>query len=135
MKFTIQYHAGNPQLCRIPELKIGVMPECEGGGWYMPREQAEMIAASYPWDRIRKLEYDNNQAAARIRRLESDHDALVNALQFYANPCRYQGPNQRPLEDDPHAKPDQVYIQDVSRDNGEIARNALRYVKQNRSAP
>lgn len=43
MKLTIQFHGGNPSLCRIPELKIGVMPECEGGGWYMPREQAELL--------------------------------------------------------------------------------------------
>lgn len=43
MKLTIQYHAGNPNLCRIPELTIRQMPECEGGGWYLPREQAEAI--------------------------------------------------------------------------------------------
>lgn len=43
MKLTIQHHAGNPNLCRIPELTIRPMPECEGGGWYMPREQAEAL--------------------------------------------------------------------------------------------
>jgi len=43
MKLTIQYHAGNPNMCRIPELTIRQMPECEGGGWYLPREQAELL--------------------------------------------------------------------------------------------
>lgn len=43
MKLTVQYHAGNPNICRIPELKIRAMPECEGGGWYLPREQAEFL--------------------------------------------------------------------------------------------
>lgn len=46
MKLTVEYHAGNPRLCRIPELKIREMPECEGGGWYIPREQAEQIVKS-----------------------------------------------------------------------------------------
>jgi len=56
MKFTVQYHAGNPNLCRIPELNIGVMPECEGGGWYMPREQAELI--------VRAIEHLNKTEVA-----------------------------------------------------------------------
>lgn len=43
MKLTIQYHSGNPDICRIPELKIRHLPECEGGGWWMPRRQAEDI--------------------------------------------------------------------------------------------
>jgi hypothetical protein len=47
-KLTIEYHAGNPSLCRIPELTIRSMPECEGGGWYMPREQAEMLVRGVP---------------------------------------------------------------------------------------
>lgn len=43
MKLTIEYHAGNPNLCRIPELRIRPLPECEGGGWTIPRDQAELI--------------------------------------------------------------------------------------------
>lgn len=52
-------------------------------------------------------------------------DALVKALQFYADPRRHQGPNLSPIPNDPFAKPDAVYIMDVSRDNGAIARAAL----------
>lgn len=46
MKLTIQYHLGNPNMCRIPELTIRPMAECEGGGWWMPREQAERIVSA-----------------------------------------------------------------------------------------
>jgi hypothetical protein len=45
MKLTLQHHLGNPNMCRIPELTIRQMPECEGGGWWMPREQAEQIVS------------------------------------------------------------------------------------------
>lgn len=47
------------------------------------------------------------------------------ALEFYADFRRYEGANQRPLEDDPYSKPDAAYIQDVTRDRGGIARAAL----------
>lgn len=36
-------HAGNPKIAKIPELTIRTLPECEGGGWYMPADQAETI--------------------------------------------------------------------------------------------
>jgi hypothetical protein len=58
------------------------------------------------------------QAAQEIERLRL-------ALSFYADGRRYQGPNQRPIPDDPFAKPDAVYINDVTRDNGSIAARAL----------
>lgn len=43
MKLTLEYHSGNPNLCRIPELKIKTIPECEGGGYSISREQAEAL--------------------------------------------------------------------------------------------
>lgn len=52
-------------------------------------------------------------------------EALVKALEFYADLRRYNGANQRPIPDDPFAKPDAVYIQDVTRDNGAVAIAAL----------
>jgi hypothetical protein len=51
---------------------------------------------------------------------------LTKALAFYADPRRYLGPNARNDWDDPYAKgvyP--VYVQDVSRDGGDVARAAL----------
>lgn len=60
----------------------------------------------------------------------SQHNAeivrLRHALEFYADPRRYDGPNQRPIEGDPYAKPDAAYIMDVTRDNGAIAKKALK---------
>lgn len=44
---TVQTHLGNPRMARIPELTIRQMPECEGGGWYMPVDQAEAIASAW----------------------------------------------------------------------------------------
>jgi hypothetical protein len=46
MKLTLLHHAGNPNMCRIPELTICTMPECEGGGWYLPRREAEFLVLS-----------------------------------------------------------------------------------------
>lgn len=44
---TVQVHFGNPKMARIPELTIRQMPECEGGGWYMPTDEAEAVAAAW----------------------------------------------------------------------------------------
>lgn len=44
---TVQTHLGNSRIARIPELAIRQMPECEGGGWYMPVDQAEAIASAW----------------------------------------------------------------------------------------
>jgi hypothetical protein len=56
---------------------------------------------------------------ARIAELEA-------ALRFYADGRRYRGANQQPIPDDPYAKPDAVYILDVTRDGGAIANTALK---------
>ena len=68
-----------------------------------------------------------------IRALVSERDALAGrvgelegALGFYADTERYHGPNQRQVRDkDPFTPEDAVYIQDVTRDRGDIARAAL----------
>lgn len=44
---TLQVHLGNPKMARIPELTIRPLPECEGGGWYMPADQAEAIVRAW----------------------------------------------------------------------------------------
>lgn len=58
--------------------------------------------------------------------LLSEITRLRTALEFYADPRRYDGPNQQPIPDDPYAKPDAAYIMDVTRDHGSIAVKALR---------
>lgn len=40
---TLQVHLANDRMARIPELTIRQMPECEGGGWYMPTDQAKAL--------------------------------------------------------------------------------------------
>ncbi len=52
-------------------------------------------------------------------------DAMWYALCFYADPSRYQGANSRKLPGDPYTPPDQPYRQDVLRDCGAIAREAI----------
>lgn len=51
---------------------------------------------------------------------------LRHALEFYADPTRYQGPNQK-LGDrvDPYTPEGNQYRQDVGRDGGQLARRAL----------
>jgi hypothetical protein len=66
-------------------------------------------------------------AASRtaVPSLVSEVERLREALRFYADKRRYQGPNQRPIPDDPFATADAVYMLDVTRDGGTIARAAL----------
>lgn len=44
---TVQVQLGNPKMARIPELVVRTLPECEGGGWYMPTDQAEAIVEAW----------------------------------------------------------------------------------------
>jgi len=68
---------------------------------------------------------------AWLLELEAHADAMVKALQFYANPIRYEGANQRNDINDPYSD-SAPYIRDASRDGGEIARAALRTAAQGR---
>lgn len=61
--------------------------------------------------------------------LMNDVWALQEALRFYADKRRYEGPNLPPIEGDKYAPSDLVYRYDVTRDNGFIAREALAKVK------
>lgn len=66
-----------------------------------------------------------------------DENAILRlALEFYADRKRYLGPNRilDRLSDDPYAPADAAYWQDVTRDGGEIARNALALVLNNNGA-
>ena len=55
---------------------------------------------------------------------EGKIERLRKALAFYADPKRYMGPNQRNEFSDPFSPG--PYLQDVTRDGGEIARRAIR---------
>jgi len=61
-------------------------------------------------------------SAAEVKRLRE-------ALSFYADRQRYRGANQRPVPGDPWTEPSASYMRDVLRDNGQIARRALRKFK------
>lgn len=51
---------------------------------------------------------------------------LEKALRFYEQEIRYQGPNQREVNGDIYTPAGAVYLQDVTRDRGAIARAALK---------
>jgi hypothetical protein len=61
------------------------------------------------------------------RTLERQNAELLAALKFYADPLRYRGPNQSCIPNgDPYTPLDAAYRQDVTRDQGHIAREAIR---------
>ena len=64
---SVQVHLGNPNMARIPELTIRQMPVCEGGGWYMPADQAQAL-----------VEVWNNTLAIRANAPELT-DAMIDA--------------------------------------------------------
>lgn len=55
----------------------------------------------------------------------SAYQVMREALEFYAEQRRYNGPNQNNPGDDPHTPPDAPYFTDVTRDGGERARAAI----------
>lgn len=56
--------------------------------------------------------------------------SVRKALEFYADPYRYEGPNLSPLVNDPLQPVDLVYRLDVTRDFGHIARSALKDISK-----
>ncbi len=61
-----------------------------------------------------------------LRKVNAD---LLAALRFYADSRRYEGGNQKPLDDDPHQPTWLYYRLDVTRDNGHIAAAAIAKAK------
>ncbi|CAB4130380.1 hypothetical protein UFOVP119_4 [uncultured Caudovirales phage] len=51
--------------------------------------------------------------------------AAEYALRFYADPVRYRGSNQRAEGPDPYTPTSSVYLTDVLRDNGALARSII----------
>lgn len=64
-------------------------------------------------------------ARAELSALRARVAELEAALRFYADPIRYSSANQFNRNADPYSEPDAPFIQDVTRDGGSIARNAL----------
>jgi hypothetical protein len=62
---------------------------------------------------------------ATISAILADLEAAEKALKFYADPWRYHGPNQRLDKPDEFSPDGAVYLVDVTRDYGSIAKAAL----------
>lgn len=73
------------------------------------------------------IEAVNNYAAMRtgIESLRLQLVKVREALEFYADGERYNGPNQRLVGDDKYTRADAAYLKDVTRDGGDLARRAL----------
>jgi hypothetical protein len=104
-------------------------PVCTVSDYVLAENVVECLNASREHDslkaRIEELE-TALQGATVIANISGSRIAeLERALRFYADGRRYQGANQQPIPNDPYAKPDAVYIQDVTRDCGAIARATL----------
>ena len=90
---------------------------------------------AFPWRVIEVVGDDDRSVAlakliAELRpevvvSLISQYRRMEEALRFYADERRYNGANQRPIPDDPYSPPDRAYIHDVTKDGGDIARQAL----------
>jgi hypothetical protein len=65
------------------------------------------------------------KAAAELRRLHEQNQELLEALEFYADKKRYEGPNQQRELGDKFTPESDCYRMDVCRDNGAIARIAI----------
>lgn len=73
-------------------------------------------------DQISLIEWIAKQHADMANEIKT----MRKALSFYADPLRYQGPNQPPLAKDEFTPADFPYRIDVTRDNGEIARSSIK---------
>ena len=73
----------------------------------------------------RDLDRELTTATRERDEARAEVEGLRSALGFYSQPVRYDGPNQRPIPGDPYTAADSAYMNDVCRDGGEIAREAL----------
>jgi len=74
---------------------------------------------------VRRAAVSIEKAQARIAELEAQNKALAEALRFYSEPERYRGPRQPSFDGDPYTTPFSPFMQDITRDDGQIARAAL----------
>lgn len=83
------------------------------------------------WMQVLPAHDDDKANAALIVRAVNSHQALIDALEFYADPKRYEGPNMPPIPDDKYdpRAPDSCYVHDITKDSGAIAKDALKLAK------
>ena len=84
-QFTIKYHAANANIARIPELDIRPMHECEGGGYYISRQQAEYIVGMQ--ETLEKIASGSFREASTIA-TDSDWKRFVDHIQALARSAR-----------------------------------------------
>lgn len=76
--------------------------------------------------KIIQLREQNTLLDSACASQDAEIEWLRDALGFYADTNRYHGPNQRVIRDyDPFTPEGAKYVQDVTRDRGNIARAAL----------
>jgi hypothetical protein len=85
----------------------------EEGNWF--------VAGGGLSEPLQGTEADCKRIAAAL----SAQARVVEALQFYADPRRYRGPNQPRPEGDEFTPSKFPYMIDVTRDGGLIARDAI----------
>lgn len=88
---------------------------------------------SEPFDTVARMTRVDQSIAKQLSgamtenaRLKAENDRLRKALSFYADPERHLGPNQHLKDGTDPWNPDCPYVWDVTRDNGRIAREALK---------
>lgn len=73
----IRYHNAMPKWAKLIGLRIKAVPECEGGGFAVDKEQAEAIIALL--ERVRELEAERVKPAINV-------DLALAVQQLQANP-------------------------------------------------
>jgi len=105
--------------------KMSIYPETWKG---KPNREAmlALMATVSPWDGA--SQHDRSevmaQAVANGHLLAASWE-MREALEFYADPTRYHGPNQPRPDGDRFTDENNPYMKDVTRDGGAIARAAL----------
>jgi hypothetical protein len=87
---------------------------------------AEKIAAL---DVLIKAKHGSVKVARALLSSAKAEGEMREALAFYADARRYNGPNQNNPGNDPHTPEDAPYLTDVTRDCGKRARAALKEPK------
>jgi hypothetical protein len=93
------------------------------------KTHAEMMEGKgFTGDEKLEAEYANEQQIAELKRVVravNSYEPMLEALKFYADLERYRGPTQRRQDGDKYTPEESPFTQDVTKDNGDIARRAI----------